>query len=501
MIIVGGGFAGLQTGIELYEHGKVPLVVEAGASMLTAHINALYDSSAVLKMWLDPVNNDGNFWRPWVSKSPPHYSEWSCLRKCVGGRSLYWQGVTLPIEEWALIEPWWPTALIHDLTRQWEGGNGLYHRLLQEAVDWSVFPILYNRDSLGELSRELFKTLGLEEVEIATSMVRHERLANGQMRCVPYSPVEEWKTFVPTSARENAENIIPKILPNTKVLSIEVNNGEVKGVWVSTKDKSEPQFIRSRNVVLAAGTMENSRLAIPILYQAGILREPELRGLYDHIVQGFIVSLRLREVSDKVIESIAPGPPYMIRGDGTSRSNLFISLQFKREENLLVFDVWTMGEQLPTAENFVRCLLSKEESKASSIRVNASLSPEDMEVISMQREALQDVWERICKLFHHPMSKLEFPDFMNPSRTLRDALFLAESLHQPFGPIAWVSPLGTVDHEGGTLPYGSILRNNGEIKGVKGIFAVGPSTFPRAGAANPTLTTMALARRIAYFVR
>ncbi|HGH0635656.1 TPA: GMC family oxidoreductase, partial [Yersinia enterocolitica] len=51
-----------------------------------------------------------------------------------------------------------------------------------------------------------------------------------------------------------------------------------------------------------------------------------------------------------------------------------------------------------------------------------------------------------------------------------------------------------------TLPLGEILNDNHEFNQINNLFAIGPSTFPRPGAANPSLTTLALSRRLAYIL-
>jgi hypothetical protein len=43
-------------------------------------------------------------------------------------------------------------------------------------------------------------------------------------------------------------------------------------------------------------------------------------------------------------------------------------------------------------------------------------------------------------------------------------------------PVTWWSPLGTEDHEGGTLPLGLLLDDRHEFKAIPRLFAAGPST-------------------------
>ncbi|KZS69055.1 hypothetical protein A4G26_07715 [Mycobacterium kansasii] len=57
---------------------------------------------------------------------------------------------------------------------------------------------------------------------------------------------------------------------------------------------------------------------------------------------------------------------------------------------------------------------------------------------------------------------------------------------------------GSVDHEAGTPPLGGEHVNPaGRVPPAAGAYVIGPATFPRSGAANPSLTTLTLARHTA----
>ena len=66
---------------------------------------------------------------------------------------------------------------------------------------------------------------------------------------------------------------------------------------------------------------------------------------------------------------------------------------------------------------------------------------------------------------------------------------MADSLHQ----------MGTTRL--GTDPRTSVVDAECRVHGVGGLFVAGASVFPAAGSANPTLTIMALAVRLADHVR
>jgi len=76
---------------------------------------------------------------------------------------------------------------------------------------------------------------------------------------------------------------------------------------------------------------------------------------------------------------------------------------------------------------------------------------------------------------------------------VHSALWHPDPSSAPGAVCTYSFPLGTENHEAGTLPLGSILDDDHQFRGLAGLYAVGPAVFPRAGAANPALTILALA--------
>lgn len=68
----------------------------------------------------------------------------------------------------------------------------------------------------------------------------------------------------------------------------------------------------------------------------------------------------------------------------------------------------------------------------------------------------------------------------------------------------WQDKLGTTHHEAGTLfmgsPGNSITDLNGKFHNINNAYVVGPAVFPTLGSANPSLTTLTLARRTAKVI-
>lgn len=478
--IVGGGLAGLEVARHLATLGVDDvLVIEAGPARDLLHINSAHNPDQALRTFLDPAD-DPHFQRSWTSESAPHYAVNAGLRKRLGGRSLYWYGASLPVEEWALAD--WPESVVTDLRDSWQGGGPLYE---QVAADLGVDP------SRLDSQEPVLKVGGFRLVRTPQAETRF----GDDGRWYAYSPLDHWRHPVTGAALDGPRGI--RFLCDTEVLSADIRDGRACGVHVrGTAPNAKGRRIAADSVVLAAGTIESSRLAIQALCAVDPSRPPRLDGLTDHIVQGFF--LRVRDSGDdrasRGLSDVAPGS-YVTACEDGARSNLFITVE-RPDPGVLLFDVRLTGEQVPGTGSHVTC----EPNGAYPWRttVTADLAHADRGVIERQREVLDEVWSQLAAGFGLTATPLAFDDFDHPVRT--NAFVLPESIgaETSEGPFTWSSPLGTEDHEGCTLPLGGVLDDRHAFAAVPGLYACGPATFPRMGAANPSLTTLALARRLAH---
>jgi len=489
IVIVGGGLSGLEVAKELDSLGAAGiLVLEAGPTGDLAHINSVNDVDTALRLWLDP-NADKHFWCPWTSKSEPHFSSISAsgLKRRLGGRSLCWHGVTLPIEPWALCEPWWPRAIIDDLTKLWHGGPSLYARVSADLEAWRTEK---TSPSVGPPPL----TIGQYKLSMTPQAVRNVVSNKGQL-WEAYSPLHYWLSDEgDRRLRRSASTVI---LPEIEVLGIKVGSGRATGVTVRPWSSSISHEIKCNAVVLTAGTIENTRLAIQALSTTGAVENTCLGGLVDHIVQGFVVTMNPACLPQDFVELGTLDSFYFTHCANHSRSNLFARMS-NNQSGAFVLDVWVLGEQLPSSQGVVQCDPTGDE--PWKVFVQASLAVSDQDVLEAQRDELQSFWTAFCNMINRPSTILEFHDFDAPKRTLIDVLPGLESAPSGMGPITWSGPLGSEYHEGCTLPLGVLLNETHEFMNIKSLFAGGPSTFPRMGAANPSMTSLALARRLAAFL-
>lgn len=478
VVIVGAGLAGLETTLALERekhHGVV--VLDAGPAADLRHINASCAPDDALAMWLD-YDADPCFRRSWLSDSPPHYATGSGLRRRVGGRSLYWHGVVLPIEDWALIPPW-PSTVVSDLRESWRQGDSLYDRVRRDLRQWALGGTVSG--AFQAPANEVSPMLADVHLSPVPRAVR--RSTRHADRWLAYSPLDEWRDAETGSTIQEPDGVT--LYAGAEVVNVIVANGAARGVVVKTND-GDRRTVRAETVVLAAGTVENSRLAIQALCENGS-SVTRLGGLVDHMVQGVYARVS-RPAAHRLKEHLARGD-YWARCDDI-RSNLFLSVHDAAEDTLHI-DLQLSGEQLPSPDSYVVCTPSA--AFPWAVTVCTETSPADLQLLQAQQRFLQCAWDALAALLEWPAVTLDFADYSRPSRT---NAFLLHDV--PFDrPLTWSNSLGTEDHEAGTLGLGIVLDDQHEFMSIRNLFSIGPCVFPRSGAANPALTVLALARRMA----
>ncbi len=465
VVIVGGGMSGLSVASEMARRSRASVVVlEAGPDAGRAHIGQAADEDGALQLKHTP-QSDPYFWRPYDTEGP-HYLGLAGLRRRVGGRSLYWGGALLPIEDWALKTSW-PTPVAADLVDTWDGGASLYARVASDVAEW-----------VGSAS--LRSPNALVMADTAFQPTPHAvRVANGKWSA--YSPIEAF----------DDDSKVPLIVPDCHVVGVLTVGGRVSGIRLRYGGRDTD--IATKHVVLAGGTIENSRLAIQTLTDVGALESPHLTGLVDKIAQGFSFCCPANQVHPSLLSAAKFGTTFHRPLGATMRSNHFVRL-WTRRDGAIALDTWLMGEQERSDFSLVNCL--PEERPPWATRVTATLTVEDRMLCTAQRELLITFWQEIRELFSAPATAIDFDQaFGSPDLSAR---LLSTHQGSPTSkPLSYSFPLGSEQHEAGTIPLGTLLDDAHEFKSVSGMRATGPSTFPRTGAANPAMTILALGRRLA----
>jgi choline dehydrogenase-like flavoprotein len=415
-------------------------VVEAGpVDGDTRHLYERTDTASASKIAWQP-SDDPDGWRPWRSDSASHYGPETGLRRRLGGRSLYWTGVLVRVEPWALAD--WPRSVRDDLERSWRGGPSLYDRTEAKLAAW----------------------VGDVEASGVGSVAGH-RFTQPFCAIRPL-PDGRWTAYTPL--REALADPGIRFVGGARVRAI-VEHAD--GLHVHTDDGATEPLLRCDVVCLAAGTLESTRIA------GGFLGTSEFTGLNDHHIHGLMVPLPAGHPVD-----LAPGSLYWRPASGDARWNTYARLR-NDLGSLPLLDVWTLGEQLPSEDRSVVLV----ESGCVEIRPRPTAVDVDL---------IERVWSWLSELGGRLGVEVKpgSPDSdLATAHAVDKAVSRVES-----GQAGLVSrPLGAVDHEAGTLALGAVVEEDGELAKGSGIFVVGPATFPRSGAANPSLTILALAARSA----
>jgi hypothetical protein len=465
IVIVGGGMSGLAVASVLAKRSDASIVVlEGGPDAGRAHIRQTNSNDDALNLWLYP-ESDPHFWRPYETDGSS-YLGLSGLRRRLGGRSLYWGGAFLPIEHWALDDAW-PASVVRDLTDTWRGGPSLYAQVAADMASWA-----------GTVSEETPDTLTIGDAVFRPTPHATRKVGG---RSIPYSPLEH----IPPSAAS------PQIVPLCQALGVLTEGGRVSAVRVRQMDRVFD--ISTRHVVLAGGTIENSRLAIQSLNTAGNLDDCRLPGLVDKIAYGFNFFCPAEAVDPMLRRAAELGTTFHRHLDPALKSNHFVRL-WTRPDGAISFDTWLMGEQERTEASVVYC--TPGEQWPWPTRVAAMLGANDKAVCAAQQRVLTEFWKGARERFAMPKSELVF-DHEYGSADLRERLLATRRTGRQMEPVTYSFPLGSEQHEAGTTPLGAMLNDDHEFRAIPGLSAVGPSLFPRTGAANPAMTILALSRRFA----
>lgn len=447
MVVVGGGLSGLETAWWLHRNGVQDVVVlDAGGPKAQA-----------------------SSWLPWRCQRPPHFGGDAERATQIGGRSLRWHGVVLPIEAWALQKPDWPARVSNALLG--DGPHG-YTATLRRLRHWAGRDVT---SPLDEGDAPLCRWLAEHRFPAARPVPRAVK-ATGEV----YTPLSHWDVDAHTKAKT------PTLVPDSTVIDVAPRRGG-GGATVMVGGPAGKRVLHAGCVVLAAATASNTRLVAQLTGNRG-----PLLGLTDHLVQGFLVVIRAQRLGLDPVNGFA-----VVLGAEADRSNLFVRVRRLGADRAdLMVDAWGMGEQLPTGPSTVRADGSL---PPWQLVVDPGLAAGDEEVLASQREVLHRVWDALGA-DGAVRGGLVFPD-----PVLAPVPFAAAErrvLSLPCGEsAAYAWPLGTVHHEGGSLPLGGDLVDlYGRVVSVPEVVVTGPATFPRAGAANPSLTTLGLARRTADLV-
>ena len=366
----------------------------------------------------------------------------SGLKPRVGGRSLCWHGQLLSIEDYALAD--WPAV--------WRERLRLFcNKIVEELAPASQI----DGTPLAD-----WRHAGLQAVPQAANLAVDRR-----------GVVRDWCAYSPLDAVHRRTNV--RLMPGGAVTKVESTGGVVR-IFQRNRDPLDVDVC-----VLSAGAIGNVALL------ARSLEQPLAVPLCDHLCSGAVMAFH----------GAAPEVPAM-RGEATllgylpdpaMRANLFFQELPPVPGGPRAIDAWVLAEQAPSAASTLVC------TPASGDMVAVTIEP-----LVTNADA-----DRTKGALGHAVSLMErvlgsAGEIIELSEEA-DAIVHAQ---QKAGIVAcYERPIGTVDHEACTHSIGSLCSEDLSVPSLPGVYLNGPGVFPRAGAANPGLTILAVASWLAESLR
>ena len=276
------------------------------------------------------------------------------------------------------------------------------------------------------------------------------------------------------------------ILFNHTVTNIYIKDGVATDIFIqeSSRNGTSTVKISGRQIVLAAGGIQNPRLLLLSLPRVALpigryfCQHPHVYG-YSHIILD-------RDVFQSIIRQSAPGRTKIVHA--IALSSEFLNANHCKS---VTFEI-----HAPTLSSaHIRGRNRRSVMAVISIRAEMSSLKENRITLSNTR---YDFLSQLVAQVHFQFNPQEI-------RTVYDYVN-AELVRSDIGRLGVPRELENIRDGGGHMigstrmgndPSTSVADCHARVWGVQNLFLAGSSLFPAAGAANPTLTIIALSLRLA----
>jgi choline dehydrogenase-like flavoprotein len=544
VVVIGSGMFGAYCAEKIYRHANLRvLILEAGPFLVSEHVQNLAriglnvaNTTAVPNYNSDPGTQALVWGIPWRSQVG-----FPGLAYCVGGRSLYWGGWSPRLTRVDLDK--WPQELASFL-QSTSGTSDEYEMTEREIgvfdkTDYISGPL--NDDLKKKATAALSAVANLDAIEDAPLAVQAAPPASGLFSFDKYSSAP----ILIDAIRQDTGNPDWRrrlfLVSRAHVANLSISNGAVTQleVWVN----GQQNFLTippSCAVVLAAGTMESTRLAMDSF------PNPLMgRNLMAHLRSNTIARVK-RSAFGPTLPTRLEAAALLARGSTPQgRFHLQMTGAAVTGSNSET-DMWRMIPDIDlvdqtlssqTADWIVvtfRGIGEMTGSQDPSLVKNTGSFPSWIDLSDQTDEfgrrrawvnlvagtQENQLWRTMDDTALALGLKLANGDANNIQYFYKDS-FLNDgndlgSWHQnPPPPSPNNSPwdpqnkvrdgLGTTHHEAGTLwmgidPANSITNFDGRFHHVTNAYVAGPAVFPTLGSANPSLTALSLARKTAVAI-
>jgi GMC oxidoreductase len=256
VIVVGSGVGGGVLADELSDRGARTLVLEAGSYLFPTHISNLPHahqigvfSKHVWGLWDNPQFR----FTPYVNEGAGSVYGGG-MAYCLGGRSVFWGGLTPRMRAYEFEQPAWPPAVRDALLK---GPHSYYDKAEQLLKVDVPLPSEFQNRSKQWLERELGSSFTVSDAPMAVQRQASEKrtLSAGM-----FSTADLLFESRATPGAAGNQNLVVNL--NNAVQRVELGaDGRVARVVTYDRLSREQRVYTADRVVLAAGALETARIA------------------------------------------------------------------------------------------------------------------------------------------------------------------------------------------------------------------------------------------------
>ena len=515
-VVVGAGMYGAYCAQRLYRSGKRVLLLEAGSFLVSEHVQNLARIGLNVPSAIWPSQESGqpreHVWGiPWRGND-----QFPGLAYCVGGKSLYWGGWCPRMTAADLAQ--WPAAVTNFLTTAYpfvEDDTGV-----TQTADF-ITGHLYNALLAAvQTAAPLTPNIDAASVGPAPLAVQGSPPASGLFSFDKFSACPLLVDAIREDAEHSGGNDAARrlfLVPAAHVTHLEVDQGRVTAIQAHVNGAQE-RFVMPGNcqVILAMSTIESTRLALRS-FPTPLMG----RNLMVHTRSDFTV--RIRRAVFGALPIHLQTAALIVRGataNGVFHLQVTAAANQQSHSDELLFrmipDIDSLEQILANHDSdwvaiTLRGIAEMKGDRNSAVPHAGSwidLSPYENDEFGVPRAWVnlaltsgdQQLWQAmdqaavaLAQRLAGNASNIEY---------LYDNAWQATPppLDRPFP--EWHRGLGSTYHECGTLwmgdnPGNSVTDTNGRFHHIGNAYACDQSLFPTGGSANPVLTGLALARRVA----
>ncbi len=550
LIIVGGGSFGAAVAQHLLFLDTLGLhrilVLEAGPFVLPEHVQNLptLGLTAPGPVTVDPGVPRAEVWGlPWRSNVERGFPG---LAYCAGGRSLFWGGWSPQLLESETPVDVWPSAVLDDL----RGAGGLPSYFAQAAEQIGVTET--NDFVFGAMHRALRKQLfdGVQ-AGIVSDAIPLAELPLAPLKRDSKVPLDEQKLEAPLAVQGrpprsgffpfNKFSAMPlliraareaqaesgnddrrkrlMVVPNCHVTALETGVDQGVGQVRTVHTSLGPITVPDRGVVvLAAGTIESTRLAL-LSFDGTVGYSRIGTNLLAHLRSNLtfrIPRAALQHLPNGIKDLQASALFVKGRVPHADGTHSHFHLQITAAGLAGVTGANSEAElfqKIPDIDTLDRFASIGEDHVVVTVRGIGEMQPLNLDsTITLSAERDEFGVRRAFVQLGNPAVPAAAGETAQTAKDRDGWAAMDTAAAQvrtvlanggPFDDLGQVRDgLGTTHHEAGTLrmgvdPHATVTTANGRFHHVVNAYAVGPAVLPTTGSPNPMLSGVALARRLA----